>query len=172
MRSARHVLGSTRGFTLIELIIVCAILSILAGIVIHYLMMARAASNEASAIGTLRATNSAQMAFSSSCGRSAFAPSFQRLVDGNFASPDIALSVKSGYRFTMTPGVGGGAPPDCTALPTQTAYYASAEPVTVASGRRGFATSVGATIWEDTTGTPPAEPFTLTATVHPLARGQ
>jgi prepilin-type N-terminal cleavage/methylation domain-containing protein len=159
---------SARGFTLIELLIVCAILGILAALVIAHLARAKMAANEASAISTLRALNSAQMAYSSSCGRNLFAPTFAQLVAGGFASDDMNLSPKSGYAFTLTPGGGAAGAPDCAAQPTQNFYYASAAPVSVASGRRGFATSVAAVVWQDTTGTPPPLPFVLGPQIGPI----
>lgn len=159
---------SARGFTLIELLIVCAILGILAALVVAHLAKAKAAANEASAISTLRALNSAQMAYSSSCGRNLYAPTFARLVTGGFASADMNLSPKGGYLFALTPGTGAASGPDCTTQPTQTSYYASAQPISTASGRRGFATNVAASIWQDTTGVPPVQPFTLGGTVAPI----
>jgi type IV pilus assembly protein PilA len=159
---------SNRGFTLIELLIVCAVIGILAAIVIAHLARAKSAANEASAISTLRALNSAQMAYSSSCGRNHFSPTFARLVDGGFASPDMNYSPKSGYLFVLTPGTGTPGALDCSAQATQTAYYASAAPVSVASGRRGFATSVAAAIWQDSTGTPPVQPFVTGGTIGPI----
>jgi type IV pilus assembly protein PilA len=159
---------SARGFTLIELLIVCAVLGILASMVVAHLARAKTAANEASAIGSLRATNSAQMAYSASCGRSLYSPTFSRLVSGGWASPDMNLSPKSGYTFTLTPGTGAPAGPDCTAQPTQSAYYVSALPVSVATGRRGFATSVRGTIWQDSTGAAPTEPFMAGGSVGPI----
>lgn len=161
---------SDRGFTLIELLIVCTILSILAGMVVAHLLRAKSAANESSAIGTLRAINSAQMAFSSSCGNNFYAPTIARLVAGGFASADTSLPQKSGFNFALTAGTGAASAPDCTAQPTNTRYYVTAQPVSIATGRRAFATNPGGTIWEDNSGAgvAPPEPFITGASISPI----
>jgi type IV pilus assembly protein PilA len=162
MRTSEH------GFTLVELLIVVAIIGILAGITAHHVLAAKAAANEASAVGTIRAVHSAQIAYSSSCASNNYATSLSELVTGRFVSPDVGLPSKSGYTFDLTNTLGINGPTDCNGGTSSSAYYASATPVSNLTGIRAFATNQFGGIWQDTTGTPPAEPFTVGGTVSPL----
>ena len=152
-----------------ELLIVVLLIGILAAISAPFLIAAKASANEASAIGTLRALNSAQTAFVTACGSGRYATSFNQLVTGRFAGPDMDVSPKSGFTFGLTPTGAAGAPA-CDGGPTQTAYYAWGQPLSNLTGSRAFATNQIYAIWQDNTGVPPVEPFTSSATVEPLGR--
>ena len=57
-----------KGFSLIELLIVVAIILIIAAIAIPNLLRSRMAANEASAVGSLRTINTAEVTYSSTYG--------------------------------------------------------------------------------------------------------
>ncbi len=148
------------GFSLIELLIVVAIILIIAAIAIPNLLRSRIAANQASAIASLRVINTSEVTFSSSYG-GGFSSSLLQLGPPAGAAPAsitaaglidsvLASGAKSGYSFLYTPLIpdinGNYQGYTLTGGPTQvgttgTAYYFTDQTYVIRSNMTGTATA-------------------------------
>ena len=148
------------GFTLIDVLFVVALIGLLSTLAIQGLMRARSFAQSASALGTLRVVNSAQLSFAITCGLGFYSPDFPTLavkpsgaIDA-FLAPELATGptfIKSGYNFSMAGTAVAGAPASCNGLPfgaASTGYALIADPLDSSPGARYFGTNADGVIYE------------------------
>jgi len=154
-----------KGFSLIELLIVVAIILIIAAIAIPNLMRSRMAANESSAVGSVRTINTAMVTYAASFPDTGYAVALTNLggaaatcTPGQVATIaaacliDQTLSVtqqKSGYTFAAAGAALGGST-------TNNTYTVTAVPLGIGStGNRGFYSDQSGVIRYTLTGTVP-----------------
>ena len=164
------------GFSLIELLIVVAIILIIAAIAIPNLLRSKIAANESSAVASLRTINTAEVTYSSSWG-SGYAPAIDNLggvapcLAGTAAAAciiDSGLSVapytKSGYSFAAV----GNTPVGFV----NNGFEANASPnVPDVTGKRAFCSDQTGVLRANTTGVPIGTGAGTCATVVTLIVG-
>jgi len=99
MRDHPHRARAAGGFTLIELMIVIALIAIIAAIAIPNLIEARKGSNEAAAIGALRTITTAQALFREGDKDKRYADDLDDLAA--YLDPPLAAGIKQGYTFVI-----------------------------------------------------------------------
>jgi prepilin-type N-terminal cleavage/methylation domain-containing protein len=164
------------GFTLIEILVVMAVIAIMAAVSIPLVLRAKVGAHEASTISSLRTIHDAQEIFRYSCGKGLFATSLPQLGAAQTITKDLTVDVvvvKSGYLLTMTADTVPEKVDGCTGGPLGTHWYASGVPqFPGVTGDRGFATAVDEDIWQDKKGEAPPEPFTPSERVSRLENGK
>lgn len=127
-----------RGFTLIELMVVLAIIAILLAIAFNEYRGMQARGNDASAIASLRAIATAQWQFATTCANGKYSATLTGLgqavpATGHpFLSPDLTAAdafEKSGYMFQIAAKALDQAPPACNGAAVADGYAVTADPV-------------------------------------------
>jgi len=150
-----------QGFALIDLIFVCGIIGVLCSIALPRLFLAKQMAGAASAIGSMRVINSAQLTYALTCGAGFYAPSLTTLGTAPvgsreaFITPSLGSAdtiTKSGYIIQMSASAYPGAPSSCNGLGTGLAgqgFYAAADPAEPGNPRF-FGTNASNIIYEST----------------------
>lgn len=139
--SHRAIRRPQQGFSLIELLIVVAIILVIAAIALPNLIKSRMAAHEASAVNSIRTYTSANVTYSALCPGVGYPATLADLGPGggacaggaNLVDPILgsAAPTKAGYSFTYTPTSGDGL--------TNTNYVLNGNPVAVGvTGQRYF----------------------------------
>lgn len=147
------------GFALIDVIFVCGIIGLLCSIVLPKLALARQSAGAASAIGSMRAINSAQLTYALTCAGGFYAPTLTALgtpppgSNEAYITPELGAAnvvQKAAYTIRLVATPYAGSPPSCNGLglgATGQGFVATADP-TQTDNTRFFATNSNAMIFE------------------------
>jgi type IV pilus assembly protein PilA len=165
---------SNEGFSLIELLLVVAIVGIISAIAIPNLVSSRRSANEASALAALRTISSGEATYQVTAGAGTYADlaalRSQSLVDEAVAAATIAGpgTPKSGFLFSAVSVAGTGGPAfDAISQPV---VHTSASSL-FATGSRSFFVNEAGVMYFNTTDTAPTCTATTARTVTPGTGG-
>ena len=163
-----------KGFSLIELLLVVAIIGIISAIAIPNLVSSRRAANEASALAALRVISSGQATYQTTVGAGAYgdlaALRNQNLVDQTVGAATIAGpgNPKTGYLFSAESIAGTGAP--AFDAKSQPSVHTSVS-ILFSTGSRSFFVNEAGVIYFNGTATAPTCTATSARTVTAGAGG-